>query len=212
MASLVGVAMPRGAPPDLATWKLMTWWRAYAGRPLADHVWPSRIERGVLTLAADSSAWASEIAFMRETLVKKLAEELPALKVRSVRTMVSLARDRPAIADDPPPAPSSRKMRVPSAEGLPRELAVALSRVENDALRTVIARAARISLATYPNEQPRDRKPSAEPNPGASDQGARDQGANTERDQGAGADGSRSASSPQSSSLSPCPDDSSSDG
>lgn len=186
MASLVGAAMPRGAPPDLATWKLVKWWQGFAGRPLADHVWPSRIERGVLTLGADSSAWASEIAFMRETIVKRLAEELPALKIRSVRTTLGAQRDRPVFVADPSVEPSSRKMRIPAAKGLPRALAVALSRIEDEGLRTVIARAARVSLASMPDDE--------------------------RADQGAGAEGSRSASSPQSSSLSPCPDGSSSDG
>ncbi|MCC7535571.1 MAG: DUF721 domain-containing protein [Deltaproteobacteria bacterium] len=206
MASIVGAAMPKGAPPDLATWKLVSWWRGFAGRPLADHVWPARIERGVLTLAADSSAWASEIAFMRETIVAKLAEEMPATKLRSVRTIVATARERPVEGERDAAAaeaPASRKMKMPSAKGLPRELAVALSRVEDTALRNVIARAARVSLASESLEAPSEEVVS---------EGRGSARRPPDHDHGEGADGSRKASSAQSSSSSPRPDGSSSDG
>lgn len=152
LGNLLGAAMPRGAPSDLATWKLVAWWQRAAGRPLSDHVWPARLERGLLTLSADSSTWANEVSFVRETLLAKLAADLPQLNVKRLRTVVGLARPElagPAPAPAPPAAPPAP--HVP----LPRDLSVALSQIGDERLRSAIARAARTALAAYePPPQP----------------------------------------------------------
>jgi predicted nucleic acid-binding Zn ribbon protein len=60
-------------------------WEALAGEVLAQHVQPVELEKGVLTLQADSSVWRQQVSFMRQELLQKIRDHFKDNLVRSLR-------------------------------------------------------------------------------------------------------------------------------
>jgi predicted nucleic acid-binding Zn ribbon protein len=59
-------------------------WAAIVGPEVAAHATPQAFEDGELVVAADSTAWATQIRLLAPTLLARLAEELGAGVVTSV--------------------------------------------------------------------------------------------------------------------------------
>ncbi|WP_030163242.1 DUF721 domain-containing protein [Spirillospora albida] len=51
-------------------------WPGIVGAELAEHTRPERFEDGELTVAADSTTWATQLRLLSSTLVRRLNEEL----------------------------------------------------------------------------------------------------------------------------------------
>ncbi|WP_231328684.1 DUF721 domain-containing protein [Actinomadura graeca] len=51
-------------------------WAGIVGPELAEHTRPEHFEEGVLTVAADSTTWATQLRLLSSTLVRRLNEEL----------------------------------------------------------------------------------------------------------------------------------------
>jgi predicted nucleic acid-binding Zn ribbon protein len=60
-------------------------WETLAGAVLAQHVQPVELEKGVLTLEADSSVWRQQVSFMKQELLQKLRDHFKDNLVRSLR-------------------------------------------------------------------------------------------------------------------------------
>jgi predicted nucleic acid-binding Zn ribbon protein len=60
-------------------------WAGIVGPELADHTKPERFEDGELVVAADSTAWATQLRLLASTLVRRLNEELGDGTVRTVK-------------------------------------------------------------------------------------------------------------------------------
>ncbi|MCW2903187.1 MAG: hypothetical protein JWO67_5452 [Streptosporangiaceae bacterium] len=60
-------------------------WAGIVGPELADHTKPERFEDGELVVAADSTAWATQLRLLASTLVRRLNEELGDGTVRKVK-------------------------------------------------------------------------------------------------------------------------------
>lgn len=117
-------------------------WREIVGPKIAGRSRVGKISRGVLTIQVASSAWSSELSFLRSDLLARLKRA--GHEVRDLRFVVDQVGD----------APSSRsrfakKTEAPPAEPaapLPAELERSLAKIEDPNLRAAIAEAARHSL------------------------------------------------------------------
>lgn len=59
-------------------------WPALVGEHIADHTEVVSMEAGVLTVACDSSAWATQLRMMRHDLLVRLAEAVPDASVDTI--------------------------------------------------------------------------------------------------------------------------------
>ncbi|MCP9952192.1 DUF721 domain-containing protein [Actinomadura madurae] len=62
-------------------------WANIVGAELAEHTRPDRFEDGELTVAADSTTWATQLRLLSSTLVRRLNEELGHGTVRRVKVV-----------------------------------------------------------------------------------------------------------------------------
>lgn len=62
-------------------------WAGIVGDELAEHTRPERFEDGELTVAADSTTWATQLRLLSSTLVRRLNEELGHGTVRRVKVV-----------------------------------------------------------------------------------------------------------------------------
>jgi predicted nucleic acid-binding Zn ribbon protein len=74
----------RGWETDSAVGAVMGRWPQIVGPEVAEHVAPVAFADGALVLAADSSAWATQMRLLAPTLLARLATELGAGTVTSV--------------------------------------------------------------------------------------------------------------------------------
>ncbi|CAN5708900.1 hypothetical protein BH18ACT15_BH18ACT15_14880 [soil metagenome] len=69
----------------VATGRLWARWGEIVGAGVAAHAEPTSLREGVLRVRADSPAWATEIAFLREEIRRQANEELGRELVTEVR-------------------------------------------------------------------------------------------------------------------------------
>lgn len=62
-------------------------WAAIVGAELAEHTRPDHFEDGELTVAADSTTWATQLRLLSSTLVRRLNEDLGHGTVRRVKVV-----------------------------------------------------------------------------------------------------------------------------
>lgn len=125
-------------------------WEIAVGTRIAARAKPHRLDRGVLTVIAATSAWANELSLLAEPIVtqlRRLGVEVSALrfKVGSI---------------EPPPPPSRRPPKhVPHPIALEPALKKSLDVVNDADLRAAIERAARTTLAyeTAPADKKKSR-------------------------------------------------------
>jgi predicted nucleic acid-binding Zn ribbon protein len=60
-------------------------WRAMVGETVAEHVQPSALDKGILTLEADSSVWRQQINFEKKELLKKVQARIGADTIKEIR-------------------------------------------------------------------------------------------------------------------------------
>jgi predicted nucleic acid-binding Zn ribbon protein len=66
----------RGWTTEVAVGGVMGRWAEIVGDEIAAHVAPETFEAGVLSVRADSTAWATQVRLLTPTLLRRLAEEL----------------------------------------------------------------------------------------------------------------------------------------
>lgn len=66
----------RGWQVDVAVGSVMGRWPAIVGPEVAQHCMPVAFEDGVLTIRADSTAWATQMRLLASTLLARLDEEV----------------------------------------------------------------------------------------------------------------------------------------
>ena len=71
--SLDGVARRLGAPTATSLGSVFTQWEAAVGPVIAGHARPIGLTDGVLTIAVDDPAWATQLRFLVNELVAKVA-------------------------------------------------------------------------------------------------------------------------------------------
>ena len=99
----------RGWQADVAAGSVMSRWPDIVGEQVAGHSEPVAYEDGVLTVRADSTAWATQLRLLTSTILGRLAEDVGPETVVELRVVG-------------PSAPSWRKgpRRAPGMRG-PRD-------------------------------------------------------------------------------------------
>ncbi len=99
----------RGWQADVAAGSAMSRWPDIVGEQVAGHSEPVAYEDGVLTVRADSTAWATQLRLLTSTILGRLAEDVGPETVVELRVVG-------------PSAPSWRKgpRRAPGMRG-PRD-------------------------------------------------------------------------------------------
>jgi len=107
-AALGGLLSARGWRERAAVGSVFGSWDQIVGPDLAAHTRPEAFDDGELVVAADSTAWATQLRLLAPQLLRRLADELGPGTVRKVRVRG-------------PAGPSRRgRLRVPGSRG-PRD-------------------------------------------------------------------------------------------
>lgn len=69
----------------IARSELLASWHEVAGAETAEHSRPVGIDDGVLTVACDSTAWATQLRLMRVQIATRIAQRYPDAGIQSVR-------------------------------------------------------------------------------------------------------------------------------
>ena len=114
-------------------------WKAAVGARIAERARPVGLERGVLTVRAATSVWASELSLLSDALLERLQRQ--GVAVTSLRFRIG--------AVTPPEALPERRVsrKIPKAAPLPSELAHYMQSVGDDTLRSILEEAATANLA-----------------------------------------------------------------
>jgi predicted nucleic acid-binding Zn ribbon protein len=75
-AAIEGLVDDRGWELPVATGSVFGRWAQIVGPELADHTMPESLRDGELTVAADSTAWATQLRLLAAELVRRLNAEL----------------------------------------------------------------------------------------------------------------------------------------
>jgi predicted nucleic acid-binding Zn ribbon protein len=67
------LAVDRGWTPQLATGRLFGQWGEIVGDEVAQHARPVALRDGELTVAAESTAWATQLRLLQRKLLTKIA-------------------------------------------------------------------------------------------------------------------------------------------
>ena len=86
--SLDAVARAMGAPPAAALGALFGRWPELVGATLAAHCRPLSLSRGVLLVAVDHGAWASQLQWLESDVLRRLEERLGAGVVTALEVRV----------------------------------------------------------------------------------------------------------------------------
>ena len=72
--SLDGVVRSLRGPSRQAVGGLFGRWSEAVGSQVADHVQPIKLDQGVLVVEVDDPSWATQVKFLRSTIVDRLHE------------------------------------------------------------------------------------------------------------------------------------------
>lgn len=126
----------RGVHPEI--WAR---WSDIVGMGLGKRTFPRSLYNRTLLIAVSSSAWMNELAFMKNTLLERLAEEVGPDTVQDIKLVLDTSLYKPRPSDMPAPP----KKRAPERP-LPREIQSAAERIRDEKLRETVLRAARANL------------------------------------------------------------------
>ncbi len=79
------LAKKRGWSPRVAEGTVLGQWPTVVGSQIAEHATPIGLADGVLSVAAESTAWATQLRMMQAQLLAKIAEAVGDGVVRSLR-------------------------------------------------------------------------------------------------------------------------------
>ena len=83
-----GILADRRLSPGMSLGRLATSWSSVVGDSLARVTSPRSLENGVLTVAAETSAWAAQVSFLADEIGRKANAALDSEPVREVRVVV----------------------------------------------------------------------------------------------------------------------------
>ena len=126
--------------PSAAMADIVAAWPAAVGEAIAENAWPARLTRdGTLVVHASSSVWAFELTHLAAEIRERLGDVAPKALSFVPGRLPERGSATPAGTPD---------TRPPEASEADREEADRLTEgIEDDELRTLVARAAAASLA-----------------------------------------------------------------
>jgi predicted nucleic acid-binding Zn ribbon protein len=74
--ALAGLVVERGWEESVSVGGVLGRWDTVVGTDVAAHCRPETFENGVLTVRADSTAWATQVRLLTATLLRRLADEV----------------------------------------------------------------------------------------------------------------------------------------
>lgn len=86
---------------------LLAHWKIYVGEPLASHAYPVSYDNGLLSVRADTSAWASRVRHSQMEIMKQLRQDpyflnLTELHVRVLPERAGAAQEKRQVAQTVP--------------------------------------------------------------------------------------------------------------
>ncbi len=79
------MAKKRGWSPRVAEGTVLGQWPAVVGHQIADHATPVSLTDGVLSITAESTAWATQLRMMQAQILAKIAQAVGDGVVKSLR-------------------------------------------------------------------------------------------------------------------------------
>jgi predicted nucleic acid-binding Zn ribbon protein len=89
--SLDRVTRAMGAPRAQLLAAVFAHWEQLVGPDIAAHAQPRSLRRGVLLVAADQPAWATQLRFMSGDLLHRIASATDAEEITEIQVTVSAA-------------------------------------------------------------------------------------------------------------------------
>jgi hypothetical protein len=85
-------------------------WPTLVGPGLAEHTWPTRLQKETLWIAAPDSSWAYQLQFLKQEILGHLRANFPASLVTELRFKVGAV---PPPAPGDPNAPQAASIEIP---------------------------------------------------------------------------------------------------
>jgi predicted nucleic acid-binding Zn ribbon protein len=82
---LADLTRQAGWEPQLAREDVVRTWNEVAGENTAQHTRPVAFDRGILTVQADSTAWAKQLQLMRSHILSEIIRRYPEAGVETIR-------------------------------------------------------------------------------------------------------------------------------
>lgn len=120
------------------------WWYHHLPARVTRNARPISLRSGTLQVHTRTSAWAQELSFIREDLLREVQARVPQANVARLLIRVGPLPDAP-----PPPRPRPPRVEKLPQQALPGNVARALAGVADDRLRAAIADAACTALAEH---------------------------------------------------------------
>lgn len=138
----------KNEPDDAILFRVMVIWERALPHRLVMNARPVSLKKGVLQVAATTSAWAQEVSLRSTEILEKLRRGAPRANLASMRVRAGRLPERIV------PAPRTERVVVP-LEKLPDVLAVPLENMTDEKLRSAFDAAIRTSLGRVVT-RPRD--------------------------------------------------------
>ena len=138
----------RNEPDDAVLFRVMAIWERWLPHRMVKNARPTGLHKGVLYVAATTSAWAQEVTLRSTEILEKLRRGAPRASLSSMRVRTGRLPERIV-----PPPPMERRV-IPLAK-LPDVLAVPLENLTDPKLRELFDAAIRTSLGKVV-ESPRE--------------------------------------------------------
>ncbi|MDQ2724981.1 MAG: DUF721 domain-containing protein [Actinomycetota bacterium] len=88
VSSLAGEVRRLGGPDPALTTAVFAHWADLVGPALADHTKPVVLRHGVLVVAVDQPAWATQVRFLATQILARIAESTGRADVTELRVRV----------------------------------------------------------------------------------------------------------------------------
>ncbi len=77
------------APSSEVVESVFSDWKRLVGDVIGEHTRPARIENGVLFIEVDEPAWASEMQWMSEDILRRITETASTTEITSIKVILS---------------------------------------------------------------------------------------------------------------------------
>lgn len=129
----------KNEPDDAILFRVMAFWERVLPHRMVKNARPTALKKGVLYVAATTSAWAQEVSLRSTEILEKLRRGAPRASLASMRVRAGRLPERIV------PPPRVERVVVPLTK-LPDVLAVPLENMTDDKLRAAFDAAIRTSL------------------------------------------------------------------
>ncbi|MDW8052265.1 MAG: DUF721 domain-containing protein [Armatimonadota bacterium] len=136
-----------GIDRQLRTYEALAHWSEIVGKPVAQAARPLRLDAGTLWVAVKSHAWAQELAFQKQTILRRLNERAGEERFQDIRFVVRPELPPPRGIDEAPFADDVPSLAaIPLTEAEEAEIEARVASVAEPKLREALRQAQRTAL------------------------------------------------------------------